>query len=112
MKKIYNKLVRDNIPTIIQNDHKQCKTSILSEEDYIKEVKKKLIEEANEVKDANDKNEVIKELADVLEVVDAIVNHYGITYENIKNIKEKKANKNGKFEKKIFLEYVLEADHE
>lgn len=44
MKKIvHNKLVRDHIPEIIEADHKQCKTSILSEEGYIKELKKNFV---------------------------------------------------------------------
>ena len=34
--KIYNKLVRDKIPEIIEADGKTCKTEILSDEEYLK----------------------------------------------------------------------------
>ena len=33
--KVYNKLVRDKIPEIIEADGKVCRTHILSNEDYI-----------------------------------------------------------------------------
>lgn len=33
--KVYNKLVRDKIPEIIEEDGKTCKTRILSDEEYI-----------------------------------------------------------------------------
>ena len=45
MKKIYNKLVRDNIPEIIEKDHKECNIRILEKEEYFVELNKKLDEE-------------------------------------------------------------------
>ena len=111
MKKIvHNKLVRDRIPEIIEADHKQCKTHLLNNDEYIIELKKKLGEEAREVQEATDKTEMMKEIADVLEILDALKSACAITDEEVQAIKEKKAMKNGKFEKKIFLEYVLEIE--
>ena len=43
--KVYNKLVRDKIPEIIEADGKCCKTEILSDEEYIKMIDAKLDEE-------------------------------------------------------------------
>ena len=43
--KIYNKLVRDKIPEIIEADGKLCATHILSEEEYIAALEAKLNEE-------------------------------------------------------------------
>lgn len=110
MKIIHNKLIRDNIPQIIEADHKTCKTRILNDTEYLEALKTKLSEEALEVKQAQDKLELTKEIADVLEVLEAISTASGITKEEILAIKEKKAIKNGKFEKKLFLEYVLKED--
>ena len=42
---IYNKLVRDKIPEIIENSGKTAHTHILSEDEYISELDKKLSEE-------------------------------------------------------------------
>lgn len=104
----HNKLVRDNIPRIINDANKQCKTRILDEDEYRLELKKKLIEESNEVLKAEDKDEITKEITDVLEVLDALKETYNISNETIETIKNNKAIKNGKFKEKIFLEYVEE----
>lgn len=110
MKIIHNKLIRDNIPQIIEADHKTCKTHVLNDTEYLEALKTKLNEEALEVKQAQDKIELTKEIADVLEVIEAICHTSGITKEEVLSIKEKKAQKNGKFEQRLFLEYVLKED--
>ena len=74
----YNKLVRNRIPEIIKNDGKTPKTRILNGEEYRFELLKKIVEEAQEVAAAPDKNELAKELGDVLEVVDAIIEANGL----------------------------------
>ena len=50
MEKIYNKLVRDNIPNIIANDNEEVFTSTLTIEEYQEALLNKLQEEATEVK--------------------------------------------------------------
>lgn len=69
MTKHHNKLVRDKIPEIIEKAGKTAYTHILSEEEYIAELDKKLGEEFAEYQ--ADKN--VEELADMLEVMYAIV---------------------------------------
>ena len=66
--KVYNKLVRDKIPEIIEADGKVCRTHILSNEEYIAALEVKLNEEVAEYQ--ADKN--LEEMADVLEVLHAI----------------------------------------
>ena len=47
-KKTYNKLVRDNIPNIIDSQKgRKANWRILDNEQYLQELNKKLIEEAN-----------------------------------------------------------------
>lgn len=53
-------------------------------------------------------SEEIKELADIIEVIEALANHKGSSLEKVLEIKADKAKKNGKFEKKLFLEKVEE----
>lgn len=108
MKIEHNKLIRDNIPAIISKAGKQYKIHKLNEHQYQEELKKKLVEEAREVVGANNRNEIIEELADVLEIYEALIRTYDLDESDIKSIKDKKAKKNGKFDKKIFLEYVIE----
>ena len=105
MKHIYNKLVRDRIPEIIENDHKTCVTRKLNDDEYLKCLKNKLLEECHEVMNAEGED-IKKEIADVLEVLEALENTLQINQQEIMSMKEKKAHNNGAFDKKIYLEYV------
>ena len=100
--KVYNKLVRDKIPEIIEEDGKNCKTRILSDEEYIAALEAKLNEEVAEYQ--ADKN--LEELADVLEVLQAICVARGYSLEELEALRAKKANESGGFADKILLEYV------
>lgn len=97
--KIYNKLVRDKIPEIIEADGKTCTTEILSDEQYIKMLDEKLNEELAEYQESKD----IEELADMLEVMYAIATARGYSQEQLETIRKQKADKRGGFEKKILL---------
>ena len=100
--KVYNKLVRDKIPEIIEADGKTCKTRILSDEEYIAALETKLNEEVAEYQE--DKN--LEEMADVLEVLQAICIARGYSLEELEARRSKKADERGGVADKIFLEYV------
>lgn len=101
----YNKLVRDRIPEIIEKSGNKCVTEILSDEEYIEMLDKKLDEELTEYH--NDKN--IEELADLLEVIYACAQARGYSLEDLENVRANKAEKRGAFKDKIFLkETVIE----
>jgi len=63
-----------------------------------------LLEEVNEYLEDN----CIEELCDILEVIEALTKHMNFTQAEVQNIKASKAIKNGSFEKKLFLEEVIE----
>ena len=98
----YNKLVRDKIPEIIEKAGKTAYTHILSEEEYMTELDKKLGEEFAEYK--ADKS--IEELADMLEVMYAIAKAKGWSVSELKAVRREKSEKRGAFERRIFLERV------
>ncbi len=50
----------------------------------------------------------MEELADVLEVAEAIRKQAGISDRELQICRNTKAEKNGRFEKKIFLECIIE----
>jgi predicted house-cleaning noncanonical NTP pyrophosphatase (MazG superfamily) len=100
--KVYNKLVRDHIPEIIEADGKKCVTHILSDDEYIRYLEEKLNEEVAEYQ--SDKN--LEEMADVLEVLQALCVARGFSLDELENIRTEKAAKRGGFSEKIFLEYV------
>ena len=98
--KVMNKLVRDKIPEIIEADGRTCKTHILSDEEYLFALEEKLNEEVAEYQ--KDKN--LEEMADVLEVLQAICIARGYTLEELEALRKKKADERGGFSEKIFLE--------
>ena len=102
MTKHHNKLVRDKIPEIIEKVGKTPVTHILSEEEYMTELDKKLSEEFAEYR--ADKN--IEELADMLEVMYAIAEARGWSVSKLEAVRRDKAEKRGGFRDKVYLEYV------
>ena len=101
---IYNKLVRDHIPEIIESSGKRCTTATLSENDYLHMVDAKLDEELAEYhKDQN-----IEELADLLEVIQAAAIARGYTLEDLERVRAEKAAIRGGFSKRILLKEVYE----
>ena len=107
MEKIYNKLVRDNIPEIIKSDNRTPVYRELSEEEYWEALLKKDTEELLEVKESSTKEEIKKELADKLELIIAMAKFNGYTLQDIIKEAETKRDKNGAFDKRFYLEKVV-----
>ena len=94
----YNKLVRDRIPEEINKEPgRKCKYRILNDEEYLKELNKKIIEEANEFVEENS----IEELGDLMEVINAIMNIKGYNIEEVNQVMRDKENRKGAFNKKF-----------
>lgn len=100
------KLVRDRIPEIIIADGNTPVTRTLSDEEYKSALHKKLLEEGAEVAEASSKEESIEEIADVFEVLDAIMSSSGITKEEVAAAQTKKRDTRGGYTEKIFLEEI------
>lgn len=107
MEKIYNKLVRDKIPEIIENDGERPVVRVLNDDEYRIELEKKLKEEYEEVLSANGKEERLEELADMLEVIRALALLEDKDIQSVINIMDKKREKRGGFTKKLFLEKAM-----
>lgn len=100
--KVYNKLVRDKIPQIIEESGEKAKIHKLSQQDYLSALELKLLEEIAEFQE--DKS--LEELADILEVLQAICISRGYTLEQLEEKRKEKAVKRGGFLEKLYLEYV------
>ncbi len=100
---VYNKLVRDRIPEIIEMSGKVFTTRILEEDDYLIEINKKMHEELAEYEEATSNEDSVEELADLLELIYAAANTYGTTIEELEKIRIHKAKIRGGFEERIFL---------
>lgn len=101
-KTIYNKLVRDKIPDIIAEQGRASQTRLLSESEYRDYLKLKLQEEMKEFMESND----IEELADLVEVIRAMLKVDGRTWDEMEEIRLDKRAKRGGFDGRICLESV------
>ena len=96
---VYNKLVRDKIPGIIEKDGKKAVCEILNDENFLALLDQKLIEEMDEYQESKD----VEELADLLEVIYAVSEARGISREKLEKIRCLKAEERGAFQEKIML---------
>lgn len=105
MKKIkYNKLVRDKIPYIIEKDGKRAVTIKLNDTEYINLLDKKLKEELIEYLE----NGSVEELADLVEVVYAILDFKNIHISKFEKIRLSKVEERGAFKDRLLLKEVIE----
>ncbi len=100
--KVYNKLVRDKIPQVIEEDGRKCETSIVSKEQLLPLLEDKLKEEVNEF--MQDRN--LEELADIMEVAFGLAENLGYSEEDLLKKREEKKEARGGFKEGVFLKTV------
>ncbi|MDR7856651.1 nucleoside triphosphate pyrophosphohydrolase [Tissierella sp.] len=100
----YNKLIRDRIPEIIEASGKKAVVEKVEGEELLNLLNMKLFEELNEYKQSGE----VEELADLVEVVQAILEYKGISLEEFNEIREKKNIKRGRFKEGLLLVEVIE----
>ena len=96
--------MRDRIPEIIEASGHKCETRVLSDDEYLMELKNKLQEEVNEYLESGS----VEELADIIEVVHSLSAQSGSSIESVEKVRSTKANERGSFKEKIFLNTVDE----
>lgn len=97
--KRYNKLVRDKIPDIIRQNGSDCSIRVLSLDEFCAALDQKLKEEMKEYEESKS----IEELCDVVEVIRAIVDAQGISWEAFEDSRKTKYNERGAFDNRIML---------
>lgn len=100
--KVYNKLVRDKIPEIIEADGRKCDIRIADKNEHYELLEAKLQEEVKEF--LEDKN--LEELADVMEVLFALADNLGYSEEELLKKREEKKEERGGFKEGIVLNKV------
>lgn len=101
--KQYNKLVRDRIPEIIKRAGKTPKYHTLNDEAFIDALKRKAVEEAEELLAADDES-LRTELADLAEVLDALLDAYNVPDDEIIATRKARNMERGAFAERFFLE--------
>ncbi len=100
----YNKLIRDKNVEIMEKLGHKVEYEILNDERYNEELDKKLKEEVNEyLADYS-----VEEMADVMEVIYAMLDYRGMKMEDVEKVRIEKRNRKGAFKNKVFLKTVEE----
>src|SRR2546421_2867132 len=96
---VFNKIVRDKIPEIIQSEGRSVEIKTLNDEEALVYLKKKLSEEVDEFL----LSQSLQELADIMEVVRALASALGSSASSVEKIRREKCVRNGAFARKILL---------
>ena len=100
----YNKLIRDRIPEIIESSGKKAIVEKVEGEELLTILNKKLFEELKEYEESGQ----VEELADLVEVVQAILDYKNISLEDFNKIRENKNIARGGFKEGLLLVQVIE----
>lgn len=107
------KLIRDQLPSIMRSQGIVVHDRTMDHEEFIQKLKVKLLEEAEEVNQAQTAEELLEELADVLEVVQTLSSATGLTLQQIEEKRIEKSKLKGGFEGRIFNHHVdIEEDNQ
>lgn len=101
-----NKLVRDKIIQIMESHGSKLYSFQLNDQDFNKQLKIKLQEEAAEVQRTQTSQELIEELADVLEIVHALAKLHNINNQDLMKAQEQKRKEKGGYSDRIFLTFA------
>jgi len=99
-----NKLVRDLVPQMIEDNGDEAITKILEQEEYYEALKAKLKEEVEDYLESDDP----EELADIIEVIHALSDYHQMTIEDIENMRKTKLEERGGFAERVYLVEVIE----
>lgn len=102
----FKKLVRDQIPNLMEKKNIKVNSRNLEGEEYLLALKEKLVEESKEVLVSNSKKDLCEELGDIMEVIYSLYDAIGLSYEEVDGARIKKNVSKGIFEKKIFIDSV------
>lgn len=100
----FEKLVRDRIVELMnRNGQLPNEVRVLGDDEFLKELIRKLIEEALEIQKAENIDDVREEVSDVQEILDYIKKTIGFTKEDLNRYQKIKHNKNGGFDKREYI---------
>lgn len=100
----YEKLVRDGVPdSIVASGETPYTRELRDDREFGSALAQKLVEEASEAAAARNREEVVKELADLLEVMNAYADHHNVPWLQIVWQQERRRREVGGFRNRTFL---------
>ena len=102
----FKKLIRNKLPIRMIEEGVVICPKTLRHEEFCRELKHKLIEEAEEVSQAQEVKDIIVELADVLEVIYALAEAYQLSFSDVEKTRLSKREINGYFDQETYMDYI------
>lgn len=102
---LQNKLWRDKAIDLLEQNHgSRIHWRYLDDHEFDKQIRLKLLEEAQEAARALSHKELVDELADLFEVIDALCNFKKISVEEVYTVQTEKRIERGGFFRRKFVE--------
>ena len=112
MRATYGKLIRDRIPEILEAEGLRYEVARLDDEAFRAALLAKLLEEAGEAAEARDADGLLREIADLFEVVDALLRVQGVDRARVAAEQERRRAERGGFEGRLELRWTERPDRE
>jgi predicted house-cleaning noncanonical NTP pyrophosphatase (MazG superfamily) len=106
MRVTYDKLIRDRIPDVMDRAGVRYELTVLPDDAFRAALLAKAVEETEELRAATHRDDVITELADVLEVLDAVMRLEGIDVEEVRAVQAARREARGGFERRVMLRWT------
>ena len=106
MRITFEKLVRDRIPEIMDGAGVGYEVGTLEPDAFREALLAKVVEEAEELREAASRGEVVKEIADVFEVLDALMALEGIDAGEVREVQAARRRDRGGFERRLVLRWT------
>ena len=100
--KTYNKLVRDGVPSQIQEEGREVVFDYYKSYDLVEAMLDKIVEEANEVKETKTTQELVSELGDLLDITYSLIDELSIG-PYVQDARDNKKKELGTFSKGVKL---------
>ena len=108
----HNKLVRNKVPDVLRALGHTFEHDVLNEDGYLDALLDKLVEEATEANKVSSTADLVAELGDLLDVIDALCDFWGIQAVDVMRARVAKHDARGGFDKGYFLNWVEEPEPE
>lgn len=108
----YNKLIRDKIPEKIHRKGELCEVRrIVDDDEFEQELLKKVKEEASALSMVRTREDLLDELADLLDVLDALKEYHQLTSEEVHAVRMENQQKKGVFKERYFLHWSSDSGY-
>jgi predicted house-cleaning noncanonical NTP pyrophosphatase (MazG superfamily) len=102
----YGKLIRDRIPEILEAEGLRYEVARLDDEAFRAALLAKLVEEAGEAAAAADADALARELADLYEVIDAVLELHGLDRDVVRALQARRREERGGFARRLELRWT------